>query len=163
MTDIDAVVSFALAHAQGSVLHDLKKGLLPSTESYAYKHILPLVNTYEEPVALRVAGLIASTGIPHNKEVSFGRWCAIHDLRTAERKLPGLVHMDLENAIRTIDRVIRQIGSQDGFDWYGLARTLQYWGNGIDAKSIQTRQKILRDLWRAPREAPNPGEESSAA
>lgn len=152
MEKIDELVSRVLA-ARGrdtKVTRELAKGLNRYTEQYAYPHVLPYTNSpREEDIFLRVAGLIASSSIAQRDDVTFGEFVKKSE-GDFENSLILLTKLSQEQAVVSINRLlIRCEGSKSGgFNWYGLARTLTYWGNGVSDNSLKVRQAILRDFYR---------------
>lgn len=140
--------------------HTIKRGVSKSSEHYAYEHILPLLSERNvrsknyELVALRVAGLIANSGIPNSSEISFGRWVQNNNTSAEDgisTRLTQLVNLDLESAISSFSRVIALVKSnksvKSGFNWYDLSKDLLNWGDGYSESSLNARQSALRSFY----------------
>ena len=152
LESLHRVVSYALANSNDA--HNLKRGLTKETEHYAYPHVLSRLteedvkNPNYEIVALRVAGMIAATGVPHSPDVQIGRWVQRNSTQEGtETRLTQLVNMDLESAISSIYRLIVSVNGKSGFNWYKLAETLLYWGDGKTDWSLNSRQSVLRSYY----------------
>lgn len=135
---------------------NIEKGLNPRTEQYAYSAIIPLSEgANQETRFVRIAGLIASSDIPQNSKVTFGKWLAniTNQSSGVEKKLLRFIYLDSNQIYQEVMRVISYATSKnnktsEGFDWYRLAETLYYWGDGVSENSVKTRQSILKDFYR---------------
>lgn len=149
-----AIVAYALATRKDEEINrEMKKGLNKHTEHYAYPHVLPRVpHISQEDRVLRIAGLIASESRPYDAEVDFGRW--LNEDRDAkkeniENRLLRLMNLNFDQAIDEIVRLFKLTGNPGGLNWYRLAETLFFWGDGVSDGSLKTRQSILRDYYRS--------------
>lgn len=142
----------------------LISGRAEHTEAQAYMDILPYAeNQWQVPAVIQAAAIAAEfTDIPHEKNVRLG-----HSFRRVldakkhkDLSEPHLITTALEGLIHQDD--IRQVGdtlrrllaygrkTEVGFDFYQIARTLLYWGDGTTETSIRGRNQILRDVYLAP-------------
>lgn len=153
---LDSVIGYALNNRSKS--HNLKKGISKHTEHYAYEEVLPRLegdNENLEMIALRLSAIIAASNIPQNDKIGFGRWAyktAGANNEGVKARLMQLVNLDTESALTAVNRIIAMNNDNlSGFNWYGLARTFIFWGNGQSEESLKTRQSILREFFMANR------------
>lgn len=150
-----SVVSFALS---GKEAHNLKRGISKHSEHYAYSSILPLLgeeNAKHETLALRLAALIAEADIPQDNDTSLGKWLqANHKSKgegsnPVEVRLTQMLNQNVEDAVISLSRILKLVGNNTngGFNWYRLADTFTYWGDGLTDKSLSNRQTILKSYY----------------
>lgn len=145
------LVGFSLAARQDTSLQrDLLKALNKHTEHYAYMRVLPYSPfPSADERFLRIAGLIASSSLPHEAAVGFGHWARKHEQTSTETRLLRLMNLPFAQAVEELQRLLRLSEGKSGFDWHRLARTLYFWGEVSDDKALTNRQSILRDYYRA--------------
>lgn len=133
-----------------SLRRDLQKGASRHTEHYAYQHVIPLsAGELTEERLLRIAALIAGSDVSHGDQ-SFGEWLQGKKSKNAENRLLAMMNLNFEQAISEIARLLKSVDNSGSFNWFDLADTLFFWGNGISDASLKTRQKLLRDYYRVP-------------
>ena len=147
------VVSLALRERDRSdnktVNRDLRKGLVKHTEHYAYSHVIPLAeNPRDEERLLRIAGLVSTYPVAQGEQ-SFGSWLYGKKSKSVEDRLSRIVSLSFEQAVSEFSRILKMVGNEGSFNWYRLADTLFFWGNGITDMSLKSRQKTLREYYRA--------------
>lgn len=149
--DISAIVGFALAtRSTPEINRDLRKASLKETEHYAYLHVLPRIsNRAGEQRLLRIAALIASSSVPQKDGEPFGQWARKNGGDNVGVRIRTLVNLPFEQAVSEIQRIVRLVDAQSGFDWFNLASTLYYWGKGVTSESLRVRQAILSDYFRS--------------
>lgn len=147
---IDEVVNKSLySRSIPGVSRDIQKGLNKHTEHYAYQHIIHLIDSPKDETRLiRIAGLIASSKVSQGN-VSFGEWVYKNCDDKVKDRMMRLMNLQFDQAIVEISRIIGMNKSSIGsFNWYQLARTLFYWGNGVSDTSLEVRQRIVKDYFR---------------
>lgn len=144
-----AAVGLALIRNDLSKNRDLKKGLNKHTEHYAYPHIIPIANnSYDEERLLRIAGLVASYPIAQGEQ-TFGSWLYSKKSKNVEDRLSRIVSLNFDQAVSEFSRILKMVNNDGAFNWFGLADVLFFWGNGITDASLNSRQKTLKEFYRA--------------
>lgn len=149
---LNRVIGYAL-HADRE-RHNLRRGLSPHSEHYAYELILPRLAPEHrelETVALRIAAIIADSNLPQGDQ-KFGTWLSRRvksDDEGATVRLKQMMRQSAPEALLNVSRILKatENSRHEGFDWYDLGRTFTYWGNGMTERSLSTRQSILRDFY----------------
>lgn len=109
-----------------AVLANLRKGLSPSTQQYAYPYVLPLLprgaSEREQEVCLLVAALIAAGGHIANDEdedkpepLDLGAWLGrspLSDSSSVESRVKFLHTQDLNEAALSMNRLITFVGRE---------------------------------------------------
>lgn len=147
----------------------LRAGLSPATETYAlsrtelYLTGLPLAARIG---ARRAAGICAAaTNAPQTGDTK-QHWKVGDSIRALyDRENPGrdiskdpgygivqsvsaLPMLDVEAAAATMAMLIQRCSHRGiAVNYYDLARTLSYWGNGISPRSVQTRQRVVSSFY----------------
>lgn len=147
---LSSVISYALVADHQR--HNLRRGLSAHSEHYAYEQILPRLDPRWrslETVAVRLAAVIADSRIPQNGDLSLGAWLSKNGGGNGgvDIRLKQMLRQDAPEAVVNISRILKVVNSNQGFDWYGLGRTLIFWGDGLTERSLSTRQSILRDFY----------------
>lgn len=146
-----------------AVLANLRKGLSPSTQQYAYPYVLPLLprgaSDREQEVCLLVAALIAAGGhIASDEEdgrpepLDLGAWLGrspLSDSASVESRVKFLHTQDLNEAALSMNRLITFVGREynRSLDWFSVARTLFFWGNGVSESSLRSRMSVARGFY----------------
>lgn len=159
--EINELVSFSLAVRNNDKMkRDLRKGRNKYTEHYAYYLVIPKVSDKrDEDFALKVSALIATFDFSQDN-VTFGEAVRNSKNDNLERRLLSLMNLNRDQAFEEIYRIFNYMEnsktrSNIKLDWYGLARTLSRWGNGVTDNSLKSRQTILRDYYRVEETAPS--------
>lgn len=152
MSNTNAIIAKALeSRSYSSHRRDIAKGLNKHTETYAYTHIIPLVDEKNnEDISLRIAGLVASHDFPQNDKVTFGEFIRRNSDTSLEQNLLVLTKLSQAQAIDSIHRILVRLAKEgkSGFNWFGLGNDIFFWGNGVTDSSLEVRQRILRDFYR---------------
>ena len=155
----------------------VSRGLVESTEHYAYPYVLPYAKDSREHRALLRAAAIAAS---HTKlraaekgesqpigktlaQMSFIRASEAGVRINADQPFPDPARPDvfsqriasisqvpLDDAALAIDRLLtigETLDRRPTVDYYRLTRTLLHWGNGISSESLTMRRSIQRDFY----------------
>lgn len=155
----------------------LARGISDTTEHYAIPHLAPLKDPkwgelnetgYMRAVALAAihhnAPQVETDGTYHSlgrglaaiTKATTGQWPQAEEKNrdSIAVKVALLPNCDLESAVRLFDSMLSQASSRKNqipINFYDLARTLTYWGNGYNDASVRTRRAVLSDYFGASR------------
>lgn len=149
----------------------VRRGIEPTTETYAYPYILPLLDDPNQyaPVLRAVAFAAWFPSIPPtphgSKPKRLGRFFyeVSRALASGEpfrldptrpdaigSRLQQLVNLDFEPACSMLRSMLAlSEGTNVPLDYYELTRTLLYWGHGTSDESRKSRNQLLRDYFGA--------------
>lgn len=152
----------------------VRRGIEPTTETYAYPYVLPLLeDPRQHTPVLRAAAFAAwfpsiPPTAPGSKPKRLGRFffevsrarasgTADTPLRldpsrpdAISSRLQQLVNLDFEPACSMLRSMLAlSEGTNVPLDYYDLTRTLLHWGHGISEESKKTRNQLLRDYFSA--------------
>ncbi len=155
----------------------VSRGLVNTTEHYAYPHVLPYTEKkWQERPLLRSAAITAShTKLPlvsQEESLPLGKTFAqMSFLRAIDsgvriaadqpfpdpsmsdvfsRRVSTLSQLPLEEAALAIDRLLTIGEALDRpipVDYFRLTRLLLSWGNGISPESLAARRSVQRDFY----------------
>ena len=144
----------------------VEAGISPYTESRAYPFVLPYVDSITNQQAfLRAAAITARhTGVTHRTGCSIGR--SLRNLSTAisgtttidpakpdgiAKRLMALIALDIDEAADQLSQLISQAAKHKvEFDFRAIGTTLLFWGDGIDDRSVEQRNKLLAEYYYSP-------------
>lgn len=134
----------------------VRRAISPSTELGSLAATEPWMSgvpEYARPGLRRAAAICATaTGSAHVPGQRLGTALA---RLGADEDVAALPMLDLEAAAAVVHQLmIRCSGKGIGVDWNDVARTLTWWGNGIDDRSRRTRERIVFDYHQGPRPEP---------
>lgn len=154
----------SVKEGDAKTLANLRKGIAPSTQQYAYPYVLPLLprgaSEREQEVCLLVAALIAAGGHIASDEdaedkpepLDLGAWLGrspLSDSTSVESRVKFLHTQDLNEAALSMNRLITFVGREynRSLDWFSVARTLFFWGNGVSESSLRSRMSVARGFY----------------
>jgi len=158
---IGAVLARRDDRASGAYLSAVKAGISPATEmqarQFTQSHLGELSPRAASGARRAAAICAASTGAPAVSRKPLGESLLDLHLRENTNTPPSvekpnsiittvgaLPLLDLESAVQAISQLVGRCAKHGiGVDYFDLARTLTFWGEGVTPQSQETRARIV--------------------